>query len=485
MLELIRHNRFYILLSAFFLTILSVLVLIMPTLLPWVGFGVIGLLLIFAALWKPEIFLILGLWTNFLKGVYIPHLAFGRFGVAPYMLFTTLAVIGYGARFLSGQEKIILPPGLLFLSVFFLGITYSSLFVKDIYMTLGGYARDVLQWIQFFLLIQMVENKKKFHKLINVLLIQAYIVIPWGIVTGIQINYLGIDKNKLLFWNQLQKNEYAVYLGFVLVLAIAIMNYTFQRRSLLTKILASLLILSVPIAWMFTYSRSGFLAIIVSFFVYIILDRGKKMLRNMVRWGPVVILVVILMFIALSSEARALALDGLLSLISPFNVRFERHTANIIKRIDLITNALKVIKTHPLTGVDYSQWLSYSPLEAGRYDPQLGERVVTGQSVHNRFLSTAVQAGLITLAAYVGFVLVMVMRAMEVRQFTNHWQRVYLNAMLASLIGFQVALLFLPVFLWEWPIMGVLLGLLRIIASEEGVREGRQSKAGFQVFRIV
>jgi hypothetical protein len=302
--------------------------------------------------------------------------------------------------------------------------------------------------------------------MVKALFFQAVVVIGWGLVTGLQMNYFGIHKTRLLFWNQLQKNEYAAYLGFVLVFSLAAISVWKGGRSFPWRKIALGLVVIVPVAWMFTFSRSGFVGIILSLFVFLILDGRKKILSLILRWGPIIIFVVLLLFLVFSSEARDLALDGLISIVNPEQAKFERHVTNIEKRIDLLSVGLEIVRKYPLTGIDISQWLAYSPLASGHFDPQLGKRVIVGLGVHNRFLSIAVQSGLITLAGYVGFLAVVLIRGYRLRPFAGDRYYPFLNALLASLAGFQAAMLFIPEYLWEWTILGLLLALMNLIERE-------------------
>jgi len=464
------------------LVLISFSLIIFDQSLIYILLGIVGLFLLWLAFLRPEIFLVLALWTNFLKGVYIPYLEYGKFGVAPYMLFTTLAVFGYFLQVLFGQKKIIIPPGFLFFSIFAFGTTITFLIVQDLQMTLGVLVRTILQWIIFFLLVQIIQNRQTAKRFVDILLIQAVVVVSWGIITGLQMNYFGWNKNVLLFWNQLQKNEYATYLGFVLVLSLAVISKTAGKNGGLRKITALILVLLIPLAWIFTYSRSGLLGIIAAFVCFMILDRGKKIIQLMARWLPIVCLVLLIVLIAFSFEAKDLALDGLLSIIQPDNARFERNVTNIQSRIALMEVALKIIVEHPLKGIDSSQWLTYAPLESGYLDPQLGERVVVGVQVHNRYLSIAVQNGLITLAGYLGLLFVIFSASIKARRYADPWLRTYINALLAAFIGYQVALLFIPEYLWEWPILGILLGLVNI--AGHSTQEERVKKVQFRTYRV-
>lgn len=441
-----------------------ILPMIQPLSLAWIPILGVGILMFISALYYPGFYLLLGVLTNFLKIIYIPYLEFGKYGISPYMLFVFLALLGFLFQVLSGRRSLILPPGLPYLGIFFLGQTINFLWVEEIGITFGIFVRDALQWVVFFLVFQLFSKPHQLVKFFNMLYLQALIVVTWGIITGIQMNYLGINKNQLLFWNTLQKNEYATYLGFVLLLSIGAIicgrkygDYPLMR---FTRYMGVILILMIPMAWMFTYSRSGFLGILTSLFFLVVLDRKKEVSRLFLRWAFVILLVILIIFLTLDNDARDLAVNGILSIINPSNSRFESQRANITKRVQLLVSGLSIISKYPLSGVDYSQWLQYSPLESGVFDYQLGQRISVGVGVHNRLLSIAVQSGLITLFGYLVFQVKAIHTAYQFRKFSGGWKYTYTNILLASVIGFQVALLFLPDYLWEWTIMGLLMAFL-------------------------
>ena len=168
---------------------------------------------------------ILGVFTLddaiFLTGLFIPGIAVGEFGLTPYMLFTVLAVGGYGFQILTGERRLIKPVGYIFLLLFIGITTLSLLIVQDFRAAIGVYARTVLQWALFFLLVQVLVDQKSASRLIRILLIQAVIVVGWGIISGVQLNYFGVIERESFFWTQFQKNDFATYLAVVLTLALA------------------------------------------------------------------------------------------------------------------------------------------------------------------------------------------------------------------------------------------------------------------------
>ncbi len=406
----------------------------------------------------PEIFLILAIWTNFMKSAYIPGLIVGEFGATLYMVFTSLAALGFGIQIFTRKRRLILPPGLWFLLFYIAFTTLSLIVVQDFRLAIGAYVRNLLNWIMIFLLVQMLTNQQKVHKLMTALLIQAVFVASWGVIAGIRLEILGEPRRSLFFWQQYQKNDFAAYLGIVLVLALATFTLAKTRRN---RLLALILLPLVPIGWVFTFSRGGFLAIVVCLSIFLVLERNKKLLQQ----SFVAIFIIALFglgFITFSSSnARDLAIDGLYSIVTGES-EAERHEKTIGVRFELAKAAIDVITQHPVLGVGFNQWQFYSPITTRVYEPQANEFREKGFDIHNRYLRIAANSGLIALLGYLGFLIVILIFALKQRHSANITIRTYLNVFIAAVLGIQVALIFAPNVLWEWPVFGILLGLINI-----------------------
>jgi hypothetical protein len=420
----------------------------------------IGAVLI-SARW-PEFFLILAIWTNFMKSAFIPGLAIGEFGATPYMIFTTLATIGFGLQILRGKRRLILPRGLWFLLLYCVFTTISLVIVQDLRLAIGAYARTFLDWMLLFSFIQMLTDRKRLKLLIVALSTQAIILASWGIVAGIHLELTEANRKSLFFWQQFQKNDFAAYLGLALVLALA----TFSVSKSTWKRLGSVVLMTaVPIGWMFTFSRGGFLAILVCLIVFLTLERNKKLLQRSLIATFLIGFLGLAVIVLVPADARNLAVDGLQSIVTGESIA-ERHTDTISFRLELARVGLEVIASRPVLGVGFNQWQFYSPLTTHVYDPQTGEYRETGYSIHNRFLLIAANNGLIALVGYIGFVTATLIYGLWWRRFATGWVRIYLHAFLAAVIGLQVAMLFAPAVIWEWPVFGIVLGTIHMIKME-------------------
>ena len=406
----------------------------------------------------PEMFLMLAIGTNFMKSAYVPGLSLGEFGATPYMVFTSLAALGFIIQIIVGKRHLALPSGLWFFLLFIGFTTLSLINVLDFRLAIGAYIRNVLDWLLMVSIIQMLTDEGKVKKLISVLIFQAVIVASWGVLAGIRLEFISGSRRSLFFWQQFQKNDFAAYLGIVLILALATFTLAKSRKN---KLFSLYLLPLIPLGWVFTFSRGGFLAIAVCLFVFLILERNRKLWQ---RSFIIIILVGLLgtgFLLLSSSNARDLAIDGLRSIITGESDA-ERHTDTITFRIELANSAIDVVAKHPILGVGFNQWQFYSPITTRVFDPQANEFRETGYAIHNRLLGIAANNGLFAFLGYIGFVLLIFFYGLQKRGTAPKYIRTYLNVFVAALVGMQVAMIFAPSVLWEWPVIGILLGLIRV-----------------------
>ena len=410
----------------------------------------------------PWAFLILALWTAFLKSLYIPGLDFGSFGVTPYMVFIGVAALGYGLRIISGRQPLILPVGLSPLLVFIGLTTLSLILAPSLGVVIGNFARTASYWLLFFLLVQELSDQHRLKRIVSAILIQAIVLTAWGIAAGLQVERLGGGMKSAFLWQQYQKNDFAAYLAVVIVTALATLLISRRR---LHKAIALFLLVAAPAAWMFTFSRGGFLAIVVSAICMFALQRSKILLGRALRWIFLLIVTGTLLITLSSSNARNMAVDGLRALLTEESVS-ERSEYSAEFRIELATAALAIIADHPLLGVGFDHWQFVSPIQTTRRDPQTREIRTVGYTVHNRPLLIAANSGIVALAGYWVFVGILLLHALQARRFASIFLRTYLNAFIAAAIGISLALLVASTVLWEWPVFGILAGLINLVAVE-------------------
>lgn len=458
----LTFKSLFVFLSITLLVVFSTVLLSAEWIIIVLSAGLLTILGLSIAYKWPDMFVILAIWVHFLKGLFIPKLSLGDFGTTPFMVFVTLAVVGYGLQIILGKRQFVLPVGFLFLLIFIGFTTFSLLVVQDFRAAIGVYFRTVLDWALFFVIVQMIVSRKRMQQLIYALLLQAVVVVSWGILAGIQLERLNVPRNTLFFWRQFQKNDFAAYLAIVIVIALATILVSKIRWE---KLFSLYLLIMAPLAWVFTFSRGGFLAIVISVGVFIALERRKRILQRLFIMLFIVGLFSLTTVTLAPSSTRDLALDGLISIVSGESTA-QRHTDTIEFRFALAEYATGIIAEKPILGVGFNQWQFYSPVKTRIYEAQTGQFREVGFSIHNRFLLIAANSGIIALVGYIGYLIFVILLGVRSRRYANQWTKTYLNAFISSIIGIQVALLFAPFVVWEWPTLGILAGLINLVEIE-------------------
>jgi O-antigen ligase len=414
-----------------------------------------------AYLW-PEFFLALSLWTYFLKFTFIGSIA--GLGITPFMVLHILTISAYGLRFLTGKQRVVLPVGAAFFFLFIITSTFSLLIARDLEAALGLFFRTALDWILVLVLIQVFTDRRKFQRLLMVLLIQACIYIYWGMATALlarasgAVSFTGYES---FFWNQLRKNDYVIYLAFAGLLSTAILMH---ERHRFRRVLAYLILIAAPVAWFLTRSRSGLVTIAISVIIFLVLERNTRLLRVLAVIG----LIAGGSFAVFPSQERDMVLDGFRAIVAPETVVYERNIYTIDLRLELMNAGLEVLSDHPLLGIGFNQWQFYSPLGNYRRDARTGEQIFVPLEIHNRHLQLATNSGLLSLFAYFGFVVVLLLNAWNSRPEKQCLIRTMLNAMIAFVIAGQLTMTVVTGYQWEWPALGILAGLIYLSQNESG-----------------
>lgn len=421
---------------------------------------IVACIVLYFSLVLPELFVFLAFCFNFLKSYYIPGLSWGSYGVTPFMGFIFLALLGFGYQTVFKKNRFILPVGWLFLLGYIFFVTLSLLYARNFSEIFGAYARNVLAWIFVILFVQVLNTYKSFMIMLRVILVQAFIVVSWGIYAGIQA--AGSDLNRFFFWQQYQKNEFAAYLSVVLVLALATL---LVEKKPWEKILAFILIPMALVAWLFTFSRGGLLSIFVSVIFFLALELNKRVLRKLGSWVFIALIIALIGFVSAPSNVKTLAIDGFQSIIG-LKPTLERNQVTIDYRVEILQAAGNVFIGNPVTGIGFGQWQYVSPIQTQTFDLQTNSYKFAGLGIHNRYAGIAVESGIFALLSYLAFLATSVYVAFKFRAKTNSFYRTYINAFLAALVGVHLSLQFTPAVLWEWPAIGLLLGLINLIGTE-------------------
>jgi putative inorganic carbon (HCO3(-)) transporter len=249
----------------------------------------------------------------------------------------------------------------------------------------------------------------------------------------------------------LSSNYYALILIFLVPLA---MDRLWQEKSIWLRILASWGLVVIVLSILFTFSRGGFLALVVVV--------GLMLLRHPPRPSVMAVsLLVILLLMALIPARYTQRLGTLLDLL-PTRDGLRLSERALRGRLSELTVAGLIFLDHPLGGVGYNNF----ELHYLEYSPTLGlDPRREGRAAHSLYAEVAAETGLVGLAAF-GLIVYSALRGL--------WQayRVYQQTGLADyasltiafsigLLGFLTGSLFLhgayPRYLWL--ILGIALAV--------------------------
>jgi putative inorganic carbon (hco3(-)) transporter len=249
----------------------------------------------------------------------------------------------------------------------------------------------------------------------------------------------------------LSSNYYALILVFLVPLA---MDRLWQEKSIWLRFLAGWALAVSVLSILFTFSRGGFLALVVVI--------GLMLLRHPPRpsliAASLIVFLVLLPFIPAQYTQRVGTLLDLL----PTQDGFQLEEGALRGRLSELTVAGLIFLDHPLGGVGYNNfeihYLDYSP--ALGLDPRR-----EGRAAHNLYAEVAAETGLIGLAAF-GLILYSALRGL--RQAYRVYRQTGLSDYASLTVAFSIGLLGIltgSLFLhgayprYFWLILGIALAL--------------------------
>lgn len=260
-----------------------------------------------------------------------------------------------------------------------------------------------------FLLIYMVvansiRDKTDVKWLLRALLLGALFQGLLGSYQGITGQSLGLsflgEPAQLYFGRSLgtvgHPNSYAVYLATTLPVAFAIL---FLEVRVLYKVLSGLTLCAGALGLMFSLSRSGWLGFAVASIAVLAFAIHRKRQGQPIRFRGPISLLLILLLLALSQ--RVLIIDRLTS---------SQATASAFSRITMAEGAITMIQDYPITGVGANNYSLLMP----KYDPFDFKRENQIVIVHNVYLLTAAETGLVGLATFLWFLISLFIQAVQI-----------------------------------------------------------------------
>ncbi len=213
------------------------------------------------------------------------------------------------------------------------------------------------------------------------------------------LSFLG-EPSQLYFGRSLgtvgHPNSYAAYMATTLPIAFAVL---FLNVRWFYKALVGFILCFGALGLLFSLSRSGWLSFVIAstaIFVFAIYRRRQNFHIN---FGVAASLIFLLFLLALSQ--RELIVDRLTS---------SQATASAYSRVTMAQGAIAMIQDYPILGVGANNYSLYMP----KYDPFDFKRENQIVIVHNVYLLTAAETGLVGLAVFLWFLVSLFIQSIRV-----------------------------------------------------------------------
>jgi O-antigen ligase len=417
--------------------------------------GLVGVLLAYR--W-PFPFVILTLWTFVIPTIYVVYV--GSFGLAPYVLLEGCALCGMAGRVLIGGQRLTLPPGAACFALYAGLTTVSAVTAIDRWAVASMLVRFWLNWLMLFLILAVVTDRRRLRWLLAALIAHAIVIV--GMSIGAGLDRMGLPGLPNVLLSQFQKNDYATYLAFVAALGLLLVA---RAKTWPVSLTGGLLLLMVAVSWPLTYSRSGFIAILTTLSIIFFQNRTVRFLRMALAVPPALTLLWLLLPANVTDmPVRAIqSLGGAKDTVSDV----DSFSNTIDERMVLNLAALDTIRQRPFTGIGLGNWQAQSPVQVDVWDVKAAQPTVVGAVIHNQYLLVAAESGLLTLAAYLAFVFVLLRAAYRARRHADAEMRMIISTLAASVTGLLVSVLFIPGSLWQWNLLGFLAAAEHVARREQ------------------
>lgn len=261
---------------------------------------------------------------------------------------------------------------LISLLVNFTSLNFSELLVSSLYL---------IRWIFYALLIFVVkEFDEQFkRKIIYLMLLGGGLIILGGYVQYFlypdlrNLYYAGWDEHLYrMFSSFFDPNFAGSFFTLYFILALGLF---FKSKQ---KIMIAVLALSV-IAILLTFSRSAFIMFFVGSFIFLLLQKQKKLIAGLV-------LLFVLSFILVSKTGLQSEGTNLL------------RTASAGARVDSLKNAITIFKDHPVFGVGFNSY-RYAQRSYGFINEEK-RPIHSGAGTDNSFLFVLATTGIFGFIAF-------------------------------------------------------------------------------------
>jgi O-antigen ligase len=213
------------------------------------------------------------------------------------------------------------------------------------------------------------------------------------------LSFLG-EPSQLFFGRSLgtvgHPNSYAVYMATTMPIAFAVL---FLNIRWFYKASAGIILCFGALGLLFSLSRSGWLGFVVASTVIIMFAIYRRRQNFHINFRVAGSLIFLLLLLALVQ--RELIVDRLTS---------SQATASAYSRVTMAQGAIAMIQDYPILGVGANNYSLYMP----KYDPFDFKRENQIVIVHNVYLLTAAETGLVGLAVFLWFLVSLFIQSIRV-----------------------------------------------------------------------
>lgn len=231
----------------------------------------------------------------------------------------------------------------------------------------------------FFIVINVVERREAFKRLLAVLIISSALLSLYGVMRKYFILEMSVTATFSTFMN---RNHFAAYMTLIAPLAIGYaLSYTDIVRRFLFGFIAALICSCIFLS----FSRAGSISLMGSLVLMTILFNKERLVKGRY-WVLGIVMVLLIIFISMVD-------------IEPLKVRFLEIKKDQWARILPAQNALNILKDFPLLGIGWGNF---------RYIFTLYQSFVSTSYysyLHNDHLQFALEVGIICFSLYALFLL--------------------------------------------------------------------------------
>lgn len=330
--------------------------------------------------------------------------------------------------------------------IIFLGICFFSLVInplglqgKDLVVS-GLYLGRYVMYASLYPLVSLFIKDKK--NVIKAMVVSGAVIVGLGFIQYIYypnlryLYYLGWDEHLYrLFSTFLDPNFASMFFVLFVLFLVPFIEKAAKKKEKKRLVLYSILGASTVFAIVLTYSRTGFIMLVVGLGVYLSIQKRFKILA--------VSIAIFLVMIVLTSSN----IEGM----NPLRI------ASSEARIGSMAEAFAIFKKHPIIGVGFDSY-QFALYNYGFRKPNFVIQSHAVGGTDNSFLFVAATTGLLGFVSYLyflGSILWLSFRRMKQKVFLS--DTLFSSTIAVSVGSFFINGLFYPMILfWLWTLCGLI-----------------------------